>query len=70
MEELPSTPKIDDRQAEEMTNSMIRNSPLPDNERSDERLPGGDESEKLLEEGSGEKLPEETPTGKLIVPCT
>ena len=25
---------------------------------------------KLPEEGDGEKLPAETPTGKLIMPCT
>ena len=61
---------MDARQAEEMANSMLLNSPLPDAERSDERLPEGDESEKLSKEGGGEKLPKETPTGKLIMPCT
>ena len=47
-------------------------------DRSDERLPDGDRSDKLLEEGGSEKLPEggdeklpeDTPTGKLIMPCT
>ena len=61
---------MDARQAEEMANSMLLNSPLPDAERSDERLPKGDGSEKLPKEGEGKKLPEVTPTGKLIVLCT
>ena len=67
------------REAEDMADAMLRNSPLPDAERSDERLPEGSGSDKLPEEGGeeklpeedcGEKLPEETPTGKLIMPCT
>jgi len=70
VEKPPSTPKMDARQAEEMANSMLLNSPLPDAERSDERLPKGDGSEKLPKEGEGKKLPEVTPTGKLIVLCT
>ena len=57
-------------EAEEMANSMLLNSPLPDAERSDERLPEGGGSDKLPKEGGDEKLPEETPTGKLIMPCT
>ena len=66
-------------EAKEMTDAMLRNSPLPDAGRSDERLLSGDGSDKLSEEGGGEKLPEEedgeklpeeTPTGKLIMPCT
>ena len=69
---------MDAHEAEGMANSMTRNSPLPDAERSDKKLPeeegeklpeeGG--GEKLPEEGGGEKLPEETPTGKLIMPFT
>jgi hypothetical protein len=51
---------------------------LPDAERSEEGLSRGSGSEKLPEEKDGEKLPEggdaklpkETPTGKLIKPCT
>ena len=70
MENLPSTLEMDARQAEEIANSMMRNSPLPDPERSEEKLPEGDGSEKLPEEEGGEELPEGTPTGKLIVPCT
>ena len=61
---------MDAHEAEELANSMMQNSPLPDAERSDERLPMGDGSEKLPKEGGNEKLPEETPTGKLIMPYT
>ena len=62
---------MDARQAEEMVNSMMRNSPLPDAERSDEKLPEEEEgSKKLPKEGGGEKLPEEIPTGKLIMPLS
>ena len=66
-------------EAEELANSMLLNSPLPDADRSDERLReeegsvkllGEGGNEKLPEEGGGGKLPEKTPTGKLIVPCT
>ena len=52
----PSTPEMDAREAEEMVNSMMRNSSLPDAERSDERLLEEDGSEKLLQDGGGEKL--------------
>jgi len=55
---------MDAHEPEEMANSMMRNSPLPDAERSEEKLPE-EEGEKLLEEGGGEKLPEEIVTGKL-----
>ena len=55
---------------------MLRDSPLPDAERSDEKLPEGDGSGKLPEEKGGEKLPEggnakvpeDILTGKLINP--
>ena len=65
------------RDAEDMANAMLLDSPLPDIERSDERLPeeGGsgklpekDDGEKLPE-GGNDKLPEETPAGKLVPPC-
>ena len=67
---------MDAHEAEELPNSMMLNSPLPDAEWGDKRLPEDDGSNKLPEEESGEKLPEgvdenlseETPTGKLIVP--
>ena len=66
------------RDAEDMANAMLLDSPLPDAERRNEGLPEGSGSDKLLEEEKGEKLPEgddaklseDTPTGKLIKPCT
>ena len=66
------------RETEDMVDSMLRDSPLPDTERSDERLPEGGGNDKLPEEEDGEKLPgggdkkqpEETPTGKLVPLCT
>ena len=58
---------MDAHEAEEMANSMMWNSPLPDAEKSDETLPKEEGSEKLPKEGGGEKLPEEIPTGKLIM---
>ena len=66
------------RDAEDMANAMLLDSPLPNAESSDERLPEGSGSDKLPEEKDGEKLPEggdekqpeETPTGKLVIPCT
>ena len=70
---------MDAHEAEELANSMMRNSPLPDPERSNERLPEGDGRDKLPEErggkklpeeGGGEKLPKKIPIGKLIMPCT
>jgi len=78
VEKPPGTPEMSARETEDMVDSMLRVSPLPDTERSDERLPEGGGSDKLPEEGGeklfeeegGEKLPEETPTGKLVMPCT
>ena len=66
------------RDIEDMANAMLLDSPLPDADRSNEGLPEGRGSDKLPEEEKGEKLPEEddpklpedTPTGKLIKPCT
>ena len=66
------------REAEDMADAMLRNSPLPDAERSDERLPEDDGSDKLpeeeggekLPEGGDEKLPEDASTGKLTMSCT
>ena len=65
-------------ETEDMVNSMLRDSPLPDTERSEEKLPEDCGSDKLLEEEDGEKLPkrgdgklpEEAPAGKLVPPCT
>ena len=41
-EKPSSTPEMDAHQAEEMANSMMCNSPLPEAEKSDERLPKED----------------------------
>ena len=78
VQEPPSTSEMSARDAEDMVDSMLRDSPLPDAERSEEGLPEGDGSGKLPEEEGGEKLPkggnvklpEDTLTGKLIKPCT
>ena len=68
-----STPEMSARDAKDMADAMLLDSPLPDAERSEEKLPEGDGSGKPPEEKDGEKLPEggdaklpeETPTGKL-----
>ena len=78
VEKPPSTPEMSARDAEDMANAMLLDSPLSDAERSDEGLPEGSGSdklpegrgEKLPEEEGGEKLPEETPKGKIIMSCT
>jgi hypothetical protein len=59
---------MDAHVAEELANSMMRNSPFPDPERSEEKLPEDDGREKLSKGGGGEKLPKGSPTGKPIVP--
>ena len=64
-------------ETEAMVDSMLRDSPLSDTERGDEKLPEDGGSDKLPEEDDGEKLPEggndklpeETPIGKLVPPC-
>ena len=74
VEKPPSTPEMSARDAEDMANAMLLDSPLPDTERSDEGLPEGRGSDKLPKEEGGEKLPEggdnklpkETPAGKLV----
>ena len=66
------------RKTEDVVNSMLRDSPLPDTETSEEKLPEDGGSDKLPEEEDGqklpgegdEKLPEEAPAGKLVPPCT
>ena len=50
---------MDAHEVEEMVNSMLRDSPTPDAEKGSKKLP---------EEVGGEKHPEETPTGKLVMP--
>ena len=76
-EKLPSTPDMSARDAKPMADSMLRDSPLPDSERGNEKVPEDGGSDKLSEEEEGEKLPEggsekqleETPAGKLVSPC-
>ena len=76
MEKPPGTPDMSAREIEDMVNSMLRDSPLPDTGRSDEKLLEDGGSDRLPEEEDGEKLPEggndklleETPTGKLVPP--
>ena len=78
VEKPPSIPDMSARETEDMVNSMLQDSPLPDTERSDERLPEDGGSDKLPEEDDGqklpgegdEKLPEEAPAGKLVPFCT
>ena len=57
MENPPSTLEMSAHEAKEMTDAMLRNSPLLDAGRSDERLPDGSGSDKLPEEGGDKKLP-------------
>ena len=74
MEKPPGTPDMSARETEDMVNSILWDSPLPDTERSDEKLPEDSGSDKLPEGEDGEKLPEggdgrlskKTPTGKLV----
>ena len=77
MEKPPSTLDMSARETKDMVNSMLRDSPLPNAERSDEKLPEDSGSGKLpeeeddgekLPEGGNNKLPEETPAGKLVPP--
>ena len=78
MEKPPSTPEMSARETEDMVNSMLRDSPLLDTERSEEKLPEDGGSDKLLEKEDGQKLPregdkklpEEAPAGKLVPPYT
>ena len=78
MEKPPSILEMSARETKAMVDSMLRDSPLPDIERSDEGLLESGGSDKLPEEKDGEKLPEggdkklpeETPAGKLVMSCT
>ena len=77
VEKPPNTPDMSAQDAEAMDNAMLLDSPLPDPERGNERVPADGGSDRLPKEGEGEKLPEggdnkqpaETPAGKLVVPC-
>jgi len=76
VEKPPNTADMSAHDAEVMVDSMLLDSPLPDTERGNEKIPEDGESDKLPQEGEGKKLPEggnekppaETPTGKLLVP--
>ena len=77
MEKPPGTPDMSVRETEDMVNSMLLDSPLPDTKRSDEKPPEDGGSDKLpgedgekLPEGGSEKQPEEAPAGKLVPLCT
>ena len=77
VEKPPNTPDMSAHETEDIVNSMLRDSPLPDTERSNEKLPEDGGSDRLPEEldgeklpdGGNDKLPEETPAGKLVPPC-
>ena len=77
VEKPPNTPDMSAHEAEAMADSMLRDSPLPDSERGNEKIPEDGRSNQLSKEGEGEKLPEggddkqpvEAPAGKLVVPC-
>jgi len=66
------------RKTEDVVNSMLRDSPLPDTETSEEKLPEDGGSDKLPEEEDGQELPwegdeklhEKAPVGKVVPPCT
>jgi hypothetical protein len=58
MDKPPGTPDMSARETEDMVNSMLRDSPMPDTERSEEKLPEDGGSDKLPEEEDGKKLPE------------
>ena len=58
VEKPPSIPDMSACETEDMVNSMFRDSPLPDTERSEEKVPEDGGSDKLPEEEDGEKLPE------------
>ena len=56
LEKPPSSPEMSARETEAMVDSMLRDSPLPDTERSDEKLP---------EDGGSHKFPDVTEPPKL-----
>ena len=78
MEKPPSTPDMSARKTEDVVNSMLRDSPLPDTETSKEKLSEDGGSDKLPEEEDGQKLPwegdeklhEKAPVGKVVPPYT
>ena len=77
LDKPPNTPEMSALDAEAMANAMLRDSPLSDPERVNERVSEDGGSDKLPKEGEWEKLPEggndeqpeKTPAGKLVTPC-
>ena len=77
VEKPPNTPDVSAHDVEAIADSMLRDSPLPDSKRDNEKVPedGGrdklpeEEQGEKLPEGGGEKQPEETPASKLVPPC-
>ena len=51
VEKPPNTPDMSAHDAEDMVDSMLRDSPLPDSERGNEKVPEDGGSHKLPEEG-------------------
>ena len=76
VEKPPNTADMSAHDAEVMVDSMLLDSPLPDTERGNEKIPEDGESDKLPQEGEGKKLPEggsekqpeETPASKPVPP--
>ena len=77
VEKPSNTPDMSALDAEAMVDSMLLDSPLPDSERGNEKIPEDGRSNQLSKEGEGEKLPEgggdkqpkKTPAGMLVTPC-
>ena len=65
MEKPLGTPDMSACEIEDMVNSMLRDSLLPNTERSEEKLPEDGGSDKLPEDGGSDKLPEEKDGQKL-----
>ena len=76
MQKPPNTLDMSAHDVEAMANAMLLDSPLPDLERGNERVPADGGSDRLpkgegekLPEGGNDKQPEKTPAGKLVTPC-
>ena len=57
LDKPPSTPEMSARDAEVMANAMLLDSPLPNLEKANEKIPDDGGSGRLPGEGEGEKLP-------------
>ena len=58
LEKPSNTPDMSAHDAEAMVDSMLQDSPLPDSEKGNEKVPEDGRSDKLPEDGEGVKLPE------------